>query len=556
MYGIYDQQYYPHEFCATGIPRSYFYPASDGSDAGSSGGGGTIGSDSLTSLSTNQIEGLNYERSQENTPFSPSHSVVAPVQSSTGFTFPPESFELPATFHSATPELGGDAQTFGGQPVQYPQYHGSSGMGYDLPQQSFATFGTSPQAGSHRGHQHQHQQHSRIETTSSSPPTGSLGYGTPMGLQIHGINVPTYPDAGDYLRHQLGLPPDVPINLGCLPDPPPGRKPSQAYPLLIKLAIYGSPQRRLTLQGIYEAIENRFEYFRKESRGAWKRSIRHNLSLNQVFRSSPRAITEPGKGSYWELDVSKGEGYKRERKRNKKARRLPQGQGSESESASVDEDEFSDNSSVGQPEPPSRIGYSEVGPSRTAHVASLSRRTSPYPQGEAVSVRISAPVRPFSAEVAGTTPPHGWSTAPLGQAAQGYYHQPQPCRTAPVPLSVTGQGSMFRPGPFAQTMAWHAQQQQMRPASVSSQLSYTPSLSSAPSLSAMSASHGHAHAPLGSSIPPRTYGTAFQGPQSAGGVPYQGFGQEQMRGQPEQYDTETQAVPLQRSNGGNPEHRG
>ncbi|KIL65734.1 hypothetical protein M378DRAFT_54705, partial [Amanita muscaria Koide BX008] len=87
------------------------------------------------------------------------------------------------------------------------------------------------------------------------------------------------------------------------------QRPPQSYPIIIKLAIYGSPMKMLTLKGIYEAIEERFEFFKKDKSGAWKRSIRHNLSLNRVFKNIPRPISEPGKGSYWELDFSQGEGY-------------------------------------------------------------------------------------------------------------------------------------------------------------------------------------------------------------------------------------------------------
>lgn len=42
------------------------------------------------------------------------------------------------------------------------------------------------------------------------------------------------------------------------------------------------------------------------------------MSLNQVFRSCDRPITEPGKGRYWSVDISKGEGYKRERRRKRR----------------------------------------------------------------------------------------------------------------------------------------------------------------------------------------------------------------------------------------------
>lgn len=79
------------------------------------------------------------------------------------------------------------------------------------------------------------------------------------------------PDPGDNLRELLGLMDrNQPINLGVLDDPPPGEKPNYPYPTLIKLAIYGSPRKRLTLQEIYQALENRFEWFKNSTDAAWK----------------------------------------------------------------------------------------------------------------------------------------------------------------------------------------------------------------------------------------------------------------------------------------------
>ena len=81
-----------------------------------------------------------------------------------------------------------------------------------------------------------------------------------------------------HLRALLGCPPGAPVGLNALADPPPGEKPNYPLPTLIKLAIYGSPRRRLTLQEIYQALEDRFEWFRQRTdKLSWKVRVQRFL---------------------------------------------------------------------------------------------------------------------------------------------------------------------------------------------------------------------------------------------------------------------------------------
>ncbi|KAK7032768.1 hypothetical protein R3P38DRAFT_770507 [Favolaschia claudopus] len=153
---------------------------------------------------------------------------------------------------------------------------------------------------------------------------------------VHG-----FPDPTGWIRKTSGIAPHLPLSLYSLTDT--RERPPYKLHLLVMLAIYESVDQQLRLVEIYDAIADRFSYYRHTTNAAWQRSIRHTMTLRSIFVNLKTEPSGPGKkkhgrrqgqakGAYWVLN-SAAKDETRPRKRNRD-RSTNEADGSDPEQAS------------------------------------------------------------------------------------------------------------------------------------------------------------------------------------------------------------------------------
>ncbi|XP_069020972.1 forkhead box protein M1 isoform X2 [Embiotoca jacksoni] len=109
---------------------------------------------------------------------------------------------------------------------------------------------------------------------------------------------------------------------------PTSERPPYSYMAMIQFAINSRRNRRMTLKEIYMWIEDHFPYYRDVAKPGWKNSIRHNLSLHDMFC---RETSQDGKISFWTIRpeanrcLTLDQVYKQQKRMLPDARKTPNG---------------------------------------------------------------------------------------------------------------------------------------------------------------------------------------------------------------------------------------
>ncbi|XP_060569989.1 forkhead box protein M1-like [Ruditapes philippinarum] len=75
------------------------------------------------------------------------------------------------------------------------------------------------------------------------------------------------------------------------------KRPPFSYMSMIQMALYSREDRKMMLKEICKWIEDTFPYYKHTAKPGWRNSIRHNLSLYNIFEREP----SKRHGSYWTI---------------------------------------------------------------------------------------------------------------------------------------------------------------------------------------------------------------------------------------------------------------
>ncbi|XP_066556962.1 forkhead box protein M1 [Amia ocellicauda] len=85
------------------------------------------------------------------------------------------------------------------------------------------------------------------------------------------------------------------------PKCPSLKRPPYSYSELIKLALNSAPGKRLALPQIYAWVQDHFPYYKYCANPGWKNSIRHSLSIRDIF---VRETENSGRTSFWTMKAN------------------------------------------------------------------------------------------------------------------------------------------------------------------------------------------------------------------------------------------------------------
>lgn len=169
----------------------------------------------------------------------------------------------------------------------------------------------------------------------------------------------------------------------------------------------------------------------------------------------PRPITEPGKGTYWRLDLSEGEGYKRPRIRKSRAQQDAEKRTSDNAKKSRGGEVSPQTASSAERNPPAALPVDEdanidpklkdeghiVGETRRG---SANKRRSPYPVRKTPSPVTRAAKQQYYRQLA-----FGQPSFP--SPALGHTHLPFPQPSAASPAFTTSDSDEVFPRPAGRT---------------------------------------------------------------------------------------------------------